>query len=311
MIMELLKKLYQIHSPSMREEKLLTYIVKWIAANVPEASVRYDEAENNLYVTKGKSDTYPCIVAHTDQVQELHPNDFRAVETQNGMIVGYSNRKKRLCGLGADDKNGIWIALKCLLSEPVLKVALFSAEEIGCIGSRNADMTFFDDCRFVLQADRRGSSDFITRIGMTELCTPQFVSDACIATYGYQEEEGMMTDVMQLMENGLPVCCANLSCGYYDPHTDHEFTVMADLENCLDLVRHIIHTCTEVYPAPMDEWQLFVNEERQLMMEDMDDYMRNNPHASLPEIEDFLTDAGYYISDASMQDIYDRYCRWK
>ena len=39
----------------------------------------------------------------------------------------------------------------------------------------------------------------------------------------------MMTDVLELKEKGLKVSCLNLSCGYYEPHTDHEFTVKKDL----------------------------------------------------------------------------------
>ena len=53
---------------------------------------------------------------------------------------------------------------------------------------------------------------------------------------------------MALKENGLEISCINLSCGYYEPHTDNEFTVKADLLNCLYLIEHIIETCTEVYP---------------------------------------------------------------
>lgn len=34
--------------------------------------------------------------------------------------------------------------------------------------------------------------------------------------------------------------CVNLSCGYYEPHTDHEYTVIADLLKCQRLVKHII-----------------------------------------------------------------------
>ena len=57
-----------------------------------------------------------------------------------------------------------------------------------------------------------------------------------------------MTDVQELKERGLQVSCINLSCGYYEPHTDHEFTVKKDLMNCLSLVEHIIENCTEPYP---------------------------------------------------------------
>ena len=31
-----------------------------------------------------------------------------------------------------------------------------------------------------------------------------------------------MTDVEQLVDNGLDVCCFNMSSGYYNPHTDTE-----------------------------------------------------------------------------------------
>ena len=58
----------------------------------------------------------------------------------------------------------------------------------------------------------------------------------------------MMTDVETLKEQGLSVSCCNMSCGYYQPHTDQEYSVKADLLNCLALVEHIIENCTDVYP---------------------------------------------------------------
>ena len=42
-----------------------------------------------------------------------------------------------------------------------MKVAFFVSEEIGCVGSRNADMGFFEDARFVIEPDRRGYEDLI------------------------------------------------------------------------------------------------------------------------------------------------------
>ena len=65
----------------------------------------------------------------------------------------------------------------------------------------------------------------------------------------------MITDVGELKHQGLPISCANISCGYYEPHTDNEFTVKADLQNCLALVEHIIETCQKVYPhKSQDMW---------------------------------------------------------
>lgn len=129
-----------------------------------------------------------------------------------------------------------------------IKVAFFVSEEIGCIGSRNADLSFFEDTRFVIEPDRRGYEDLITNISYTSLCSDEFLKDIGFEEFGYKEELGMMTDVLELKENGLGVSCINLSCGYYEPHTDEEFTVKKDLLNCLRLVEHIIENCLSVYP---------------------------------------------------------------
>lgn len=181
---------------------------------------------------RGNSETYPCIVAHLDQVQREHSKDFKAIETEE-IIFGYSPKNRRREGIGADDKNGIWIALKCLEKYECIKVAFFVSEEIGCVGSRNADLGFFEDTRFVIEPDRREYEDLITDISFTSLCSNDFLRDIGFERFGYKEKPGMMTDVLELKERGLGVSCINLSCGYYEPHSDEEFTVKKDLLNCL------------------------------------------------------------------------------
>ena len=109
-------------------------------------------------------------------------------------------------------------------------------------------MDFFKDCRFVIQSDRRGYKDLITTIGWTDLCSDEFLKAIGYEKFGYQETEGLFTDVLTLKERGLEISCINISCGYYEAHTDREFTVKKDLLNCLKLVEHIIETCTGVYP---------------------------------------------------------------
>lgn len=244
--MELLKQLYQIHSPSGNERAMKKFIRKYVKRNVPGTSMRTDHA-GNLYITKGTSETYPCIAAHLDQVQRRHSKDFKAIETEE-IIFGYSPRNRRREGLGADDKNGIWIALKCLEKFECMKVVFFVSEETGCVGSRNADMDFFENTRFVIEPDRRGYMDLITEISYTSLCSHEFLEDTGFEAFGYKEENGLMTDILELKEKGLKVSCINLSCGYYEPHTDGEFTVKKDLLNCLGLIEHIIEHCVSVYP---------------------------------------------------------------
>ena len=249
--MKLLKKLYSIHSKSGKEQKMIKFLLWWIKTNIPGAKVDIDREIGNIYVTKGVSDTYPCIVSHIDQVQSIHSRDFQAIETKD-IIFGYSPKNKRLEGLGADDKNGVWICLKCLMKYENIKVSLFVSEEVGCIGSSKADMDFFKDVRFVVQCDRKGSKDLIASICSTEIASKEFIEATGHEAFGYHLEEGMMTDVLTLKENGLGVSAVNMSCGYYDPHSDHEFTIKKDLINCLNFVEHIIKSCTEVYPHQYD-----------------------------------------------------------
>lgn len=241
---ELLKSLYKVFSPSMNEKKMRRFIKRHVNNNISGVTIVQDVA-GNLLITKGESDSYPCICAHMDQVQRLHPKDFTCVENDN-VIFGYSPKERKQCGLGADDKNGLFIALECLASYDVIKCAFFVGEEIGCKGSGAVDISFFDDCRYCIQVDRRGNSDMVTNI-YSEMCSEEFIHDVDCFSHGYDISDGLMTDVAELRERGVEVSCINLSCGYYEPHTDYEFTSKSDLQKCYDFVCHIIENCTKKY----------------------------------------------------------------
>lgn len=244
--MELLSALYKIHSPSGKEKPMRKFIRRWIENNIPGVELHYDNV-GNIYMTRGASETYPCVVAHLDQVQHNHSEDFQAY-IDDGVIFGWSDKNQRYEGLGADDKNGIWVALQCLERFDVMKVAFFNSEEIGCVGSSSAEMDFFKDCRFVIQPDRRGAHDLITEIGWSAICSEEFINDLDAELYGYVATSGLMTDVQELSEKGVGLSCINVSCGYYNPHTDQETTNLNDLINCYNFVAHIIEKCTKVYP---------------------------------------------------------------
>lgn len=249
--MKLLIQLYKVYSPSRKEKKMRKFIKDYIRRNVPGAVVNQDKY-GNLYVTKGECQTYPCIVAHMDQVQDEHSKDFIVAKVDDNLF-GFSGGKCRMEGPGADDKNGVWVALRCLKKYDVMKAAFFMGEEIGCVGSSDADMEFFTDCRWVVQCDRKNGGDLITNACWCELCSKEFVAALQPERFGYKETEGMLTDVMTLKENGLKVSCVNMSCGYYRPHTDEEYTKWSELENCLNFVQWIIENVTDVYPHEYEE----------------------------------------------------------
>ena len=307
--MELLKQLFSIHSKSGKEGKIRKFIWNWVRQTVPDAKIECDKP-GNLYVTKGKSDTYPCIVAHMDQVQERHSKDFIAYEAED-IIIGFSPKHKEQQGLGADDKCGLWIALKCLQKFDCLKLAFFVGEEVGCKGSGLANMAFFDDCRFVIEPDRKGSEDLITQIGWTPLCSDDFLKDIGFKKFGYKETDGMMTDIEALKDHGLLLSCINVSCGYYKPHSNEEFVYKPALLNCFAFVEHIIKTCTQVYPH-IDNTSYY---ERQNYYGDIyDDYyseiydlLSNDPSLSFGDIEAMFKDwYGNKINKVELETSYDQ-----
>jgi len=160
-------------------------------------------------------------------------------------------------------------------------------------------MDFFKDARFVIEPDRRGRSDLITSIGGMELCSPDFLQAINYKDFGYKETDGMMTDIDALKDNGLSVSCINLSCGYYNPHTSNEFTVIQDLQNCRRFIERIIETCTDVYPHVSE----FYGRGSHYREEDMEDYyddffevLSNNPNMTF---DDFYWSYGYYFIGAS------------
>lgn len=233
----MLHNLLSVQSKSGQTEKMQRFITRF--AKKQGATVTTEDG--NIYVTKGEADLYPCMVAHTDTVHKLIPEDAFSVyttqENDDTLYFGWDRRNQTFSGVGGDDKVGIFLALSALVAYDAIKLAFFRDEEIGCIGSGKADMTFFDDVSMVLQGDRRGNSDFVTSISGS-LSSQEFQNaiKPILDMHGYRFTTGMMTDVDALKDNGLNVSCANFSCGYWNPHGPQEYISLGDVENTLSMV---------------------------------------------------------------------------
>jgi len=234
--LNLLKDLYKINSHSGEEAILRKFLLSYLKHHYTGLKVRVDST-GNILITKGRAIEYPCVVAHYDQVGRYKGKIH--IFRHNNIMIGVGEHGQQV-NLGADDKNGVWIALHMLKVEKAIKVALFVGEEVGCIGSSAVDMSFFKDVKYVIQCDRRNGGDFINETYSTELCGDDFISKELKEKYGYKDTHGLMTDAETLKERGLEVACCNMSCGYYNPHLDTEFTNVKELINCLNFVREII-----------------------------------------------------------------------
>jgi tripeptide aminopeptidase len=231
----LLRTILEIQSVSFNQKKMKKFILKNYGGT--------QDKKGNIYITKGKADVFPCVVAHLDTVHDIiKSNHYKVCET-GGNAFAMNTNLMQMTGVGGDDKCGIYIALKCLEKFDNIKIAFFVDEEIGCVGSQSANMKFFKDTGYVIQPDRQGYTDVVTNIMGTQICSIEFQDKIKKTMDNYAKafcKKGGLTDVYQLVENGLNVSCLNLSCGYYNPHTPKEYINLEDLEDTKEFVFKII-----------------------------------------------------------------------
>ena len=290
--MDLLRKLYSIYAPTGREWPMIQFVLDHLATHVPQAQVSID-SWGNLYIRRSRSlevdevkrlesyndiengllnskllnsreavlnsaeGGYPTLCCHLDQAQKIHSDDF-TVREDNGILTGFSESRDAPEGLGADDKNGIWVCLKALEQCDHLKVFMSVGEEKGCWGSNRADMSFFSDSLYILEPDCKGGEEIRTLLKGVPCASPEFEKALEAEKFGYVITEGKTTDILPLTLSGVGVSCANIPCGYYNPHKDNEYCNVADLQKCLAFVLHTVQTLSTKFPhtftTPTQEW---------------------------------------------------------
>lgn len=251
----LLAGILDVESCTYDDERMKAFVRGFCAARGLEVA----EDDGNLYVRKGLAEAYPTVVAHLDTVHRVRePGRYRVAE-HRGVWYAYDPVDMKQVGVGGDDKVGIFVALQLLVTEPVLKVALFRDEETGCQGSAGFDRDFFADSAFVLQCDRRGNSDFVRSISGTTLYSDEFglAVAPILAEHGYSPCSGGLTDVLILAEGGAGCCVANMSAGYFDPHGSNETVRECDVANALSMAETICRTLGDrrwEHVAPKRSW---------------------------------------------------------
>ena len=219
-------------------------MIEYLKEKIKSYGLKYSQdTYGNIYVTKGNSKLYSCIVSHIDTVHKIY-GTFEIFQSED-LLFAFSPTEGEQVGIGGDDKVGVTICLNALRDLSNIKVVFFKDEEVGCLGSKEADMKFFLNCNIVLQADRRGNGDFINIASGTTLCSKAFTDDIkpILDAHEYVLTTGMMTDVMTLKDKGLGVSAANISCGYYSPHSSKEIVSISDVEDCYEMMLEIIEPC--------------------------------------------------------------------
>ena len=249
-------KLVSIQSASY-DTKLMMRHIKDVVQSIAGCTISYD-TYGNMYVVKGQGN-YPTMVCHTDTVHAIEKAKIIPIEVE-GNIVAFNSTTMEQHGTGGDDKVGIHITIQLLKTQPNMKAVFFLDEEVGCVGSSKANMDFFDDSIFVLQCDRRGYSDFVNKISGTKLYEKNFQKEIkdILKKYKRTETNGGMTDVLEIAYQ-TKLSVANMSCGYYNPHTENEYINIQDVINTFNLCQDIFNQVKTIHKVKTDRFQSYNN----------------------------------------------------
>jgi putative aminopeptidase FrvX len=246
---DLLIKVLSIQS-TVKEDKLINEFIEKYLSKIDGVSIEKDSF-GNIYATKGSGENgYKCIVSHTDTVHQMCKNRKIYIFEDTLFAIAEKERtaynQSDICqvGVGGDDKCGVYACLQAMSDFDNIKSVFFRFEETGCNGSSAANMKFFKDCNMVLQLDRKGSSDFITHTNGLTIASDKFKKDSSeiYTKYGFSPNYGTSTDVGALKRNGLEVSAANISSGYFEPHSGFETVNIKVLDNTYLMISDIFNT---------------------------------------------------------------------
>lgn len=190
-----------------------------------------------------------AIVAHTDSVMQGGGKDIEPIVHKYGRI----HSKNRARPIGGDDKVGIAIALTIAAAHPELAILLFADEEVGCVGSRSLKLTSPFD--LAVQCDRKGVNDLVGETSWTQIASAGAQRAVQDILPHRDLTVGGLTDVVELVCNGQCDNAFNLSCGYYEPHSRHEYIVLAHaVQALLDAEAILLQFPQSMAPAKADDW---------------------------------------------------------
>ena len=220
------------YEPILKAETVTIYdLLKYFKKD----NMDYDQW-GNVYVNfKKETKGTPIMVAHTDNVLN---GERMPVLTLDGKRIFGGNG----VGIGFDDKAGIICAIEIWkrMKKKGIRFIFTADEEVGGIGASHVPAEKIKDAAYIVEMDRRGTNDVIDVSGTTRLCNAEFLE--IWETLGFKSATGTFTDLNELKEAAPEVNMVNLSCGYYNAHTDNEYLNIEEFEHNVDCIYEMIST---------------------------------------------------------------------
>lgn len=200
--------------------------------------------EGYLYVPGSRKDR--CVIA-------AHADTYFDKEYQGKVISSKVSYKDGIyfsesdeSSIGADDRAGC--AMLWLLRNSGHSLLILDGEEHGQVGAgflKDSNPELFNEINehsFILQLDRRGSSDYKY---YSLPVTPEFIKYIEKSTGYMPVQDKGKTDICTLCAKA---CGANLSIGYYDEHKPSERLCCDEWLNTYNIVKNMLMKPLNKYP---------------------------------------------------------------
>lgn len=238
---KILLEIFKIPAMSSKEHAMADYI-KTVLSNL---QVPFKEdSYGNIYNVSNPNK--PLLSSHMDTVQSESDSKLAKLiniyELEDGSEI-----LKGLGVIGGDDKCGIYTILEILRKRKDINFVFSKEEEIGCLGIKAfvKEVPLKDkNIPYGLIIDRRYASDIIC-VG-NSYGTHAFQDELVRIgkKFGLSATTGSVSDANTLKEF---FSCANISSGYYLPHSKQEYVKLPDLLKTVNFIETVLEEVTKKY----------------------------------------------------------------
>jgi hypothetical protein len=215
-------------------------------------------AQDGFLYAKG---SFPVLlVAHLDTFYSAEEDDAPSLEHSRNSAYDQTApeeaQKKVICtsadgrywmspqGIGGDDRSGVYMVLQ-IIKEKRCHVLFCEDEERGRQGAKKFAQSGFissltGELNYIIGLDRRGSNDAV----FYQCDNRAFISFIC--SNGFTLEHGSVSDI-SVIAPVVGVAAVNISSGYYEEHSLHEYIDMLVVERNITRILMLLADSQERY----------------------------------------------------------------
>lgn len=172
------------------------------------------------------------LVAHMDTVHKHTPDIICMSDDKSIMMSPF--------GIGGDDRCGVAMILE-VIKDLRCHVLFTEDEEVGGIGAgKFCKSEIKPEVNFIIEFDRANENDAV----YYQLDNEVFAET--VEKYGFVRDYGSYSDIVDIAPE-LGCAAVNLSCGYYNAHTQHEFVSIPQMYAQIERAKELIANESESF----------------------------------------------------------------